>query len=485
MVVSEGCRDFSTSLLVACAARLWHRVSSAWPAIGKAIWVRASVFSCGWPQPPIAPVGMAVAQPAEGMSATDFDEAFSANLIERGALDDLPDGGMARPVPPSASAADDAESTADSSESIAAPALRGNEPAGTQAPHDMEVDQLFDEWVQGGLAEDSASSAPTPAAAASAAAPDSPIARAAAPPAAEVPAQSPTRTAVASTARQVKTSGGLRRLSSSQAGSSRDGPVSTPSLAASDDPAMLDDPDMQLHPMSIRAPFPGGKTFKALQRSRGTVNSYTDQMGSAGWCDTAVPPTLHQLEGRFKKHTEEVEGQFNVDVQVAYFQTLRRVAAVQEIHKGIRLWMDTGKPKFLISCFDPFATVLLYFNVVKKCFSAELSVIKAFSTFHRELDRTTSVVAALKTVSRVDFDDWHTTHKKEVKRKLSPKVKEELDAEAGPSQASSPNKHGGSDAATGNSKKKSGGKVKFLPICTHVDMSLDRGSMAPSSSRRA
>lgn len=236
---------------------------------------------------------------------------------------------------------------------------------------------------------------------------------------------------------------------------------------------MVDGNEVDFHPMGIDRPFPTGVLFKALQRSRGTINQRCAEMGSIHWYVVHKLATLTQLARRWSAHRTEIEGQYNLDVQTAFAQCCRRADALVDVHRRLRQWLETAQAKRIAEVYDPLMYIVRFMTHTGKVLAPDLQVIKAYATFHNKHGATQNFVTAFRTLKLADLDAWLKDYQQEFARlPVSKKVKQEVSDDGPQEDEEDDQEDSGAEAVTATKKKKSGAKRAgtTIPIESRIDM---------------
>lgn len=226
-----------------------------------------------------------------------------------------------------------------------------------------------------------------------------------------------------------------------------------------------------LHPMTIDSPMPSGQTFKALQRSRGTINGYVNLTTKVKWYEASKPATLTGLERRWRAQKSEIEAQFNLDMQRAYSQCHARTTALNNMHWCLRFWTDTAQAKYLLEIIEPLRSVDAYLWRVQKVLGRDLQVVRAYGLIYEKLyESGMSINEAFQLLKLEDLVAWRAACMKGLvdDPMPTPLVKEEMDdpKEDLPDGADAAN--GEVDKPTENTQTPA--KMSFLPLKVRFDM---------------
>lgn len=271
-------------------------------------------------------------------------------------------------------------------------------------------------------------------------------------------------------------------------------PADEPDIAADDDddeagpttdPSMWDS-SMELQAMSAERPFPTHKIFTPVQRSKGTINKYAMHMSMIDWFRRCVPPTIVSLEGRFVAHTTKIQGQFHIDVQIAYWQLCQRVQSILGAHKSLKSYLETGLPKHLCEFLKCCNVVERYLLHIGSGLAPDLQVILTYAKFFYTFElRHRSFSAAFSQVSKPDLEKWLASYAEQAKDlpppPAPPAIKEEVESEhdddededdEAPAQQSSGQAQGfkkGSKASSSTKRKKKS-KTDFPLVSSRFDL---------------
>lgn len=220
---------------------------------------------------------------------------------------------------------------------------------------------------------------------------------------------------------------GLRRLATPRAAAQSSSATSAAPPAGSED-----DPDSQMHPMTLDAPWPKSQLFKAVHRSRSTINLHTLQLAEAGWYEAQKPATLTSLRGRCMKHQAHIMSQVNLDVQIAFRQCLRRVQALLTLQQALRHWIDSPQGASIARILPPLSLLELVLDRLGTSLGPDIRILKAYALFYTTYEEHKSTSIAMKVLVREDMEESVQKYEHWVKsgRLLAakrPAVKDEAD----------------------------------------------------------
>lgn len=226
---------------------------------------------------------------------------------------------------------------------------------------------------------------------------------------------------------KAKSAGALRRVSAA-----RDDPDNADELDnLPPEVGNLWDDNMAFQPMSAEVSFPSGQIFAAIERSKGTINKYCRRMCVVDWFRRAVPATITSLEGRWAARDHKMTSQFHIDVQVAYWQLLKRVLAILAAHKSLKDFINTATPKHLLTFAAATRTIDQYLSHIRMEFAPDLQVIRSHAIFYETFEaQQNSFSKAFAQLSKADLSRWLASFAEEMKKLPPlPVVKEEVGEE--------------------------------------------------------
>lgn len=229
-----------------------------------------------------------------------------------------------------------------------------------------------------------------------------------------------------------------------------------------------------IHPMTILARMPAGDPFKALSRSRSTINSYTMKLSNPLWFDLQKPPTLTALARRWSDNAPKVLGLFDLDVQQAFLQLRERARSLPGVHDSIRKWLGTKKVCHLVDMLEPLQVLKKFLTHMKKTMAADFNLLEQYAIFYKEFETTGSVAAALKLLSPSDLRSWAAQGQLDVATipKRTEDDDDEEEEEHVARSSKSPVTKVKQEEQDGNGKKRRKSKSEFLPLGKNFDLSL-------------
>jgi len=191
------------------------------------------------------------------------------------------------------------------------------------------------------------------------------------------------------------------------------------------------DDDLPINPASIDAKFPSGALFASLNRIRATTNSYCLRLQNKGWYNQFKLATVQALLRRLQNQESKISG-YHIDCQIGYRQLKIRLHALLDLHKSLKIWVDTQDNKRLVEALPCLRTLLRLFDHMEKAFAPDILLLLVYAQYHRDTMDSGSVAEAL---AKVDFDSLvEVVNKVRAKeppvKEEAPEIKEEDQEEA-------------------------------------------------------
>ncbi|CAK0829327.1 unnamed protein product [Prorocentrum cordatum] len=160
-----------------------------------------------------------------------------------------------------------------------------------------------------------------------------------------------------------------------------------------------------INDLSVAAPLPPGGCYGAFCRIRGTINEYVEKLADETWHDQFVLGTMHALHRRLARHSPNVVGKTNFDVQLAFHQLDSRCEkGVIALYKEVKNWLESQEDVLLYETLEPFARLLPYLMKQQACISEEIRIALMYAVFHRLAKDLQSIPRAIETFDETIFE---------------------------------------------------------------------------------
>lgn len=158
--------------------------------------------------------------------------------------------------------------------------------------------------------------------------------------------------------------------------------------------------DLKMHGMAFEDPWPNVQLFKALQRSRNSLNLSARCLGNVTWFIDTKPLTITAFERRFRKHTAELTLQGNLDVQVAHKQIHARAKAVIVLHTALRNWLTSPQHRAIVNILQPLDFLSEFLVKSNVPLAPNTAILQLYGLFYETFEKTGKTSAALHNLSR-------------------------------------------------------------------------------------
>ena len=97
---------------------------------------------------------------------------------------------------------------------------------------------------------------------------------------------------------------------------------------------------MIVHKYSIEEALPSGVVYTYLSRIRGTLTGHAKRLCQPGWFDKFNEKTTQAMMRRLTDYEKDCIGGMDIDIEEAYRDLVKRVAALLHLRKSIAARLD-------------------------------------------------------------------------------------------------------------------------------------------------
>lgn len=87
------------------------------------------------------------------------------------------------------------------------------------------------------------------------------------------------------------------------------------------------------------------------------------------------------MEGRWTDHDSKMQGEVNLDIQVAYKQLCARATALHGLHRTLRAWLDSPKVRVVSEIVRPLGILEPIVKWQKACFAPDIELLRCYGNF--------------------------------------------------------------------------------------------------------
>ena len=109
---------------------------------------------------------------------------------------------------------------------------------------------------------------------------------------------------------------------------------------------------------------------------------HVDSLADARWYDQFRVATVAALERRLRRYDVNIAGLQHVSVQIGYEQLLRRVQSLLQLHRLVRIWLDSQDDGELPKILEVWPPLRAYLAYVDKHVGGDMQLLLIRATFY-------------------------------------------------------------------------------------------------------